>query len=117
MAKYQKTFHNIYCFTDEFLKDTSSKKDVNLLKPFKRGEPNAQKNVVEFINSIFKSNPKSAAVKCVKAKDPVTFNGYYPSLPYIVWDIVCVSDDKTAFDFVESKIAEYYDELEKTAKK
>lgn len=109
--KYQKTFHNIYCFTDEFLKDP--KHDVKLLKPFKRGEQNASKNVVEYINEIFQSNPRAKAVKCVKAKDPNSFNGYYPSLPYIVWDIVCTSDDKNAFDFVEDRIRDYQDKIEK----
>lgn len=113
MSKYQKTFHNIYCFTEEFLKDPNH--DKKLLKRFKRGEPNAEKNVVEYVNKILQGNAKSAAVKCIKAKDPVTFNGYYPSMPYIMWDIVCVSDDKTAFDFVSKKIDEYYKRLQQNA--
>lgn len=113
MSKFQKTFHNIYCFTPEFLRDP--KHDVKLLKPFKRGEPNAEKNVLKYINKILQSNPKSAAVTCIKVKDPVTFNGYYPSMPYIIWDLVCVSDDKAAFDFVNKKIDEYYKKLERNA--
>lgn len=115
--KFQKTFHNIYCFTDKFLQDTRDKKDVRLLKPFKRGEPDAEKNVAAYINEILQSNPRSRAVKCVKVKDPITFNGYYPGLPYIVWDIVCVSDDKKAFDFVEDRIRKYQDKIEKEASK
>ena len=115
--RYQKTFHNIFCFTDEFLKDKSPKKDVSLLKPFKRGEPNAVQNVKDYLNSILQSNSKSAAVKCVKVKDPSTFNGYYPSLPYIVWDVVCASDDKAAFYFVEDRIRKYQKKIEQEAPK